>query len=337
VAEGNEDQIATISDVAAAAGVSKTTVSHVLSGRRPVSEATRAKVHSVIEELGFKQNFFAAGLSGSSSKTIALVVQDLTNPFYPALARGLQQVVGERDYVVLLADVGAGTPPIEVFLAQTVQRRVDGVVVAAVDVRDTQLKPLQRAGIAVVTVGSPRHGTKTDQVSADDHQIARDAVTHLCEQGHELIATITGPALVAPGSSRLAGYRDGLKQNKRSASRARVVEGDWTVASGAKAMAKLMRLPLRPTAVFCANDLMAVGAIETAVALGLAVPEDVAVIGVDDIDAAGLIRPALSTVRIPAQEIGLVAGELVLARIDGADGPQRQVLVPHNLVIRESA
>ncbi|WP_327237850.1 LacI family transcriptional regulator [Streptomyces sp. NBC_01317] len=328
---------ATISDVAARAGVSKTTVSHVLSGRRPVSEATRRKVTRAVEEMGFQQNFFALGLSGRRSQTVALVVQDLTNPFYPALARGLQQAVGGRDYVVLLADVGAGTPPIEAFLNEAVQRRVDGVVVAAVDVPDRLLEPLLASGARVVTVGSPRHGTSTDVVSSDDERIATDAVAYLHGQGHRTLGIISGPVRVAPGSARLDGYRQALRDHGLRPLRAAEAVGDWTRESGAKAMHQLMDLERRPTAVFCANDLMAIGALDAARALGLSVPGDVAVLGVDDIDAASLVSPSLTTVRVPAQEIGRVAGELLLARIDAPSQTPRRVLVQHHLVHRESA
>ncbi|MFD4530239.1 LacI family DNA-binding transcriptional regulator [Streptomyces sp. NPDC058470] len=327
----------TISDVAELAGVSKTTVSHVLSGRRPVSEATRRKVTRVIEELGFQQNFFAAGLTGRRSRTIALVVQDLTNPFYPALARGLQQAVAERGHVVLLADVGTGAPPVDAFLGEAVQRRVDGVVVAAVDVSDRQLEPLRASGAHVVTVGAPRHGTSTDVVSSDDERIAADAVAYLYGKGHRHLGIISGPPRTAPGSSRLHGYREALRAHGLRPLRAAESVGDWTRESGAKGMAALMDQPRPPTAVFCANDLMAIGALDAARALGLAVPTDVAVIGVDDIDAASLVSPSLTTVRVPAQEIGRVAGEQLLARIADPAGTARRVLVQHNLVIRESA
>ncbi|MCL7382099.1 LacI family DNA-binding transcriptional regulator [Streptomyces sp. 35G-GA-8] len=323
--------------MARVAGVSKTTVSHVLSGRRPVSDATRAKVNRVIEELSFQQNFFATGLTGQRTKTIALVVQDLTNPFYPALARGLQQAVAEQGYVVLLADVGTGVPPVEAFLNEAVQRRVDGVVVAAVDVSENQLEPLRAAGISVVTVGDPHHRTSTDVISSDDEQIAEDAVRYLYNQGHRRFGVVSGPTHTAPGAPRLHGYRNALRARDLPALKAAEQVGDWTRESGTKAMTALMDQAGRPTAVLCANDLMAIGALDAARALGLAVPGDVAVVGVDDIDAASLVSPALTTVRVPAQDIGLVAGEQLLARISNPAGPARRVLVQHSLVVRESA
>ncbi|MBQ0827169.1 LacI family DNA-binding transcriptional regulator [Streptomyces tagetis] len=328
---------ATISDVARLAGVSKTTVSHVLSGRRPVSDATRAKVNRVIEELGFQQNFFATGLTGRRTQTIALVVQDLTNPFYPALARGLQQTMAEHGHVVLLADVGAGVPPVGAFLSEAVQRRVDGVVVAAIDISDEQIEPLRAAGIGVVTVGDPRRRTTTDVISSDDERIAADAVAYLHDQGHRRLGIVSGPPHTAPGAPRLAGYRNALRAHGLRPLKAAETTGDWTRESGAKAMTALMDLERRPTAVFCANDLMAIGALDAARVLGLAVPGDVAVVGVDDIDAASLVSPALTTIRVPAQDIGRVAGEQLMTRIGTPTGPARRVLVQHSLVVRESA
>jgi DNA-binding LacI/PurR family transcriptional regulator len=291
----------------------------------------------VIDELGFQPNFFAQALQSSRSHTIALVAQDITNPFYPALARGVQQAVGSADYVLLLFDAGAGGQLMHAFAAEVVQRRVDGVVFAVGDAEE-DLQTFRRAGIPMVAVGSRQFDFDLDWVSADDERLAADAVRHLYGRGHRRIATISGPPGVAPGSTRLAGYRHGIADCGLTPVAELHAIGDWTRDGGAKAMATLLSLSNAPTAVLCANDLMAIGAIDAALAAGRRVPGDVAIVGVDDIDAASLVRPALTTVRIPAQEIGRMAGELLLRRLDGDAGPQaRHVLIQHTFVVRDSA
>jgi LacI family transcriptional regulator len=335
-----------IQAVADAAGVSKTTVSHVISGNRPVSAATRRRVERIMEEMGFRPNFFAQALKSQRSHTVALIVQDLTNPFYPALARGLQRSVAAQDQVVMLFDASAGAALTHAFVEAVVQRRVDGVVVAVSNV-EGELVELRRAGIAVVAVGSGLTDRPIDWVSGDDVRIGADATRHLYGRGHRRIATISGPPDTGQGAGRVSGYLEAMRDlGLRSGAALRVV-GDWTRDGGARALRELLDRGNPPTAVFCANDLMAIGAMDAAFAAGLDVPRDLAIVGVDDIDAAGLVRPALTTIRVPAEEIGRAAGDLLLHRVaaGSTDSPEalsaglshRHVLVQHALISRDSA
>lgn len=328
----------TIQAVAAAAGVSKTTVSHVLSGNRPVSAETRRRVEKVMDDLGFSPNFFAQALNRNRSNTIALIAQDITNPFYPALARGLQAAVSNQDQVVMLFDAGAGEGALtHAFVSDAIQRRADGVVIAVSDV-DDDIARLREAGIPVVAVGSGASKLPIDWVTADDERIAADAVMHLHLLGHRRIATITGPLNHTPGKPRYLGYLRAMQDLDLPVEPEMIEHGEWTRESGFDAMTRLAARHDRPSAVFCANDMMAIGALDAARRSGLAVPEDVALIGVDDIDAASLVRPALTTVRIPAEEIGRAAGELLLHRIaEGMTTTHRHVLVQHVLMTRETA
>lgn len=324
-------------DVANAAGVSKTTVSHVLSGNRPVSSATRVKVEQVMEELRYRPNFFARALNSKSSHSIAFIAQDITNPFYPAVVRGLQRAMASSNQVVLLFDLGAGRDTMGAFLDEVIQRHVDGVVVAASNVED-ELLELRRNGIAVVSLGSGLKGFPIDWVSADDERLAWDATTYLHSKGHRRIATISGPPSAEPGTGRLAGYVRaigdlGLKPDPKLCA-----VGDWSRESGTAALYRLLDQAVPPSAVFCANDLMAIGALNAAAESGLSVPENIAIMGVDDIEAANLVRPGLTTVRIPAQDIGRAAGDLLLHRIaEKENTPHRHVLIHHALIPRQSA
>lgn len=326
-----------IQAVAEAAGVSKTTVSHVISGKRPVSASTRRKVERVMSELGFEPNFFARAMQSKRSNSVALIVQDITNPYYPALARGLQEALASAGHVVMLFDGRAGEQLTDVFVKEILQRRVDGVVAAA-PLTQSEIDRLMNAGVAVVTVGSATNGQDIDWVSADDAQIADDATTHLLRQGRTHIATIHGPKDSEPGGSRLLGWKRAMARAGCDYSESDLSLGDWTTEGGAAAAGALLDAGALPDAVFCANDLMAIGALNTIVGRGLRVPEDIAVVGVDDIDAAALVRPALTTVRVPAEEIGRAAGDLLQRRLDdSAQAPHRHVLVGHRLIERASA
>jgi LacI family transcriptional regulator len=332
-----DGSLPTIEDVAAAARVSKTTVSHVLSGKRPVAAATQAKVRRVIEELGFRPSALARGLSSARSHTVALMVPDVTNPFYPALARGLQNAVRDAGLLVLLADAGNSALQEQAFLIEALERRVDGLVVSSFHLTPADLEPAVRANLAIVSVGPQLAGTQADVVSADDKQIGADAVDHLAERGHTRVATITGPVDAEPGGARFEGFRQRMATRGLKLPESRIAKSDFTRAGGRAAMERLLTARTAPTAVFCANDLMAIGAVDAARAAGLAVPGDLAVLGVDDIDAAALISPALSTVRVPASEIGHAAGRLLVDRIDGAlPAARRTVLVAHDLIQRET-
>jgi DNA-binding LacI/PurR family transcriptional regulator len=317
--------------------VSKTTVSHVISGNRPVSESTRRKVERVMDDLGFRPNFFAQALNSKKSNTIALIAQDITNPFYPALARGLQTSVASADHVVMLFDAGAGHSLTRSFVDDVIQRRIDGVVVAVSNVEE-ELVELQQAGIAVVAIGSGLSGLPIDWVSADDERIGIDATRYLYRAGHRRIATISGPPEAEPGTGRLAGYIKTMTEVGFGVDPRLCAVADWTREGGAIAFRKLLDQAEPPTAVFCANDLMAIGVLDAAAEAGLRVPGDLAVIGVDDIDAASLVRPGLTTIRVPALEIGQAAGDLLLHRIAEVDeSARRHITVQHTLITRESA
>lgn len=334
----NGSAVVTIDDVARTAGVSKTTVSHVLSGKRPVANATRKHVEKVMAELNFQPNFFAQALNNNRSHTIALVAQDITNPFYPALARGVQRAVLDSGHVVLLFDGDAGSAPTKTFIQDMIQRRVDGIVVAISNI-DSEITKVMQAKIPVVVVGASASELELDWVTANDTRLAEDVADRLVASGHTAIATISGPPGRAPGADRQHGFQSAMAKHGLPVPAEFVVEGDWSREGGFRAMRGLLALEERPTAVFAANDLMAIGAIDAVREAGLSIPGDVALIGVDDIDAASLIEPALTTVRIPAEEIGRAAGDLLVHRMNNQSEvgpPPRHILVQHRIIVRDS-
>ncbi|MFF0338374.1 LacI family DNA-binding transcriptional regulator [Kribbella sp. NPDC004875] len=323
-----------ISDVAARAGVSPTTVSHVLSGRRPVSEATRARVRSVMDELGWAPNEVARSLRTQRTRTIALIVPDITNPFYPSVARGLLDVVSEPGYQVLIGNTDGEPRAERDLVARMVTRSVDAMVFAGYYSKAADVAPAVAAGIPVVLMGGRKAAPGIDVLSSDDLAAGELATRYLIERGYRRIGFITGPAGDGPPADRVLGYRRALG----SAPRGLIVREEFSRAGGTAGMRKLLDLAHPPRAVLCTNDMVAIGALDAVRDRGLRVPDDVAVMGFDDIEAAALVSPALTTVSGDPREQGRSVGRVLLGRLEGTapSRPQRILFAP-SVVRRDSA
>lgn len=326
---------ANISDVARASGVSTTTVSHVLTGKRPVAAATRERVEAAVRDLHYRPNHVARNLRVGTSQLIAVIVPDITNPFYSQLTRGLADALG-ADYGTWVCNTDGSAKRERRYLSDVLARGADGLVIASVEPDADHVVTPTRYSTPMVCLGESIDHPLVDRVIAADEEASQTAVTHLLARGARRIATISGPH--GQGHSRVAGYEAALRDAGLRAPQQLRVRGDWTRRSGAAGMLRLMRLPSRPDAVFCGNDLMAIGALDAARELGLRVPDDVRVVGFDDIEAASLVSPALTTIANPAYETGWSAGTLVLDRLqDRHVGPRRTVTLPCRLVVRETS
>jgi len=325
-----------IREVAALAGVSTTTVSHALSGRRAVSPATQQRVDAAVAELGYRPSAVARSLRTQRTHTVALLVPDIANPFYPAVARGLQDAVAAQDLFTVVGSTDGDRGRELGFVEEMLARQVDGLVLFTFALDDTDLQRVvgERTHLVVASGGVT---DRYDTVTSDDAHGVEEAATYLLSQGIQDVAFVSGPEGVGPGDGRLAGFTAALRRVGMT-TEGRVARGPYTVAGGQAAVTALLSGPSRPAAVVCANDLMAVGALRAAAEAGLRVPEDVAVVGFDDIDAAALVTPGLTTVRNPAYELGRRCGQTLLGRISGTDvGPPRDIQVPTDLVVRGSA
>lgn len=326
-----------MADVAERAGVSIATVSHVLSGRRPVAEHTRLRVQQVIDDLGFQPNAIARSMVTQRTHTIALIVPDITNPFYPAIARGLQDVLTPVDYFALLASTGGDSATERHLVELMVARQVDGIAFAGYYKHVHDVEPALAAGIPVVLLGSRTPRVGIDTVTSDNVGAAALATQHLLEQGHRRIGFISGPAGLGPVADRVLGYQEVLKENGVPVPTELMVRTQFTREGGREGMARLLELAARPEAVICTNDIVAIGAMDAARQAALRVPHDVAIVGFDDIDAASLVSPALTTVRIPAREEGAASGRLLLHRLTENAQPPQSVMFSGTLIRRESA
>jgi LacI family transcriptional regulator len=328
----------TINHVAALAGVSPTTVSHVLSGKRLVAEETRDTVHEAIRKLGYRPNHVARSLRTRRSHMIAVVVPDITNTFYSVLTRGLADTLVGDGYGTYVCNTDGLLDREAKFLDDMVDRGADGIVLGAVD--RASVGALQQAdlGVPVVCIGHGLEHPRVDVVTVDDEQGSYEVTQHLLARRPAKIAMIEGPGETPV--TRIAGFERAMREAGRKVDPALMVTGDWTRHGGYAAMRDLLGRPARkrPDAVFCANDLMAIGAIDALREAGLAVPDDVAIAGFDDVDAATIVHPPLTTVVNPSYDIGASAGRLLLSRLSGEyDGQGREVGLPCPLVVRDSA
>lgn len=326
---------ATIAEVAEAAGVSRTTVSHVISGNRPVAEETRKRVSEVIVRLGYRPNSLARSLRIQRSHTIAVIVPDITNPFYPVMTRGLDDAFA-GDYRALICSTDAKRERELAFAADAYDRNADGIVIVAFQIDADDLADIIGSGIPMVSMGEAIDHPDVDIVLKEDERGAFEATKYLIEKGHTRIGHVGGTA--GPGHSREAGYRRAMDEAGLGVTPDMISDGAWNRSGGGKAMHQLIEATEGTSAVFCGNDLMAIGALDCARELGLDVPEDIAVVGFDDIESAALVTPALTTMTNPAYESGMAAGKLLLDRIEGARPSARRIVVMRpELVERESA
>ena len=317
------------------AGVSATTVSHVFSGKRLVSAATRERVLDVVETLGYRPNNVARNLRTRQSKMVAVIVPDITNPFYAVLARGLADAVEGADYGTYVCNTDGALAREHRFMEDVLDHGVDGVVMGSVTVPPDVVTRLADLGTPFVCMHRGIEHPLVDTIWADDVSGAREATAHLLAGGVDRVAMIDGPG---DTGGRLEGYREALAEAGAPFRDELVVHGDWTRHGGHDAMCRLLELPERPSAVFCANDLMAIGAMDAAHEAGLRIPEDLRLAGFDDIEAATLVNPALTTVQNPSYETGRTAGELLLDRMTGRHGRgQRSAVLPCRLVVRGSS
>ncbi|MFB9963452.1 LacI family DNA-binding transcriptional regulator [Sinosporangium siamense] len=328
-----------IAAVAAAAGVSVTTVSHVLSGRRPVSDATRAKVEAVIERLGYRPNPSARSLRTDRSESVALIVPDITNPFYPAVAAGLQDVLLGQGYLLSVNDAALPSRALREVVRHVLARRVDGIVLASYGATDDDIAEIARSGTKLVRLGGRFRAEFGDVVRADDVGGMHDVVSHLIERGYARIAFVNGERDAHPSRIRLEGYERAMREAGREIDPELIVSTTFTRAGGVEGATTLLeRSTSRPDAIVCGNDLIAVGVLDVTRRLGLSVPGDLAITGYDDIEAASLVTPALTTVHNPAREIGRTCARMLLDRLAGDyDDVAREVVLAHRLIVRESS
>ena len=330
-------------EIAQAAGVSQSVVSHVLNGSKAISisAATRARVEKAIQELGYIPNKAAQSLRSSKSYTIATIIPDITNPFYPEFVRGIQDVLNQANYD-LISYNSDGLKEHEVRgLRAAARSHVDGIIGQLFHTSLEEFRQIvgdtQPAVICSDLDITPElEHLPVDSICIDGVAAGRLVTEYLISRGHKHIAILSGEEMTPPRESRLRGYEEALAAHDLH--EPIIFNGDFNEQGGYEAMQQMLALDELPDAVFAANDLIAIGAIRACRERGLRVPDDLAIAGFDDIPAAGLIYPALTTLDQNARLTGQQAAETLLSRLtNDYAGPIRNIRIPVRMVVRDSA
>ena len=326
--------MATIHDVAARAGVSVATVSRVLNGKELVREETSRHVRAAVKSLHYVPNVAARSLSIRRSQTIGIVLPDVHGEFFSEVIRGIDLAARAEGYHILVS--GSHSDPAQMLeVVDTMRGRVDGLVVMAPDVTLTPLEELRARDMPVVLLNSSR--PNSDAITIDNYGGAGAMMRHLRTLGHSRIAFVSGPQHNADARERLRGYRHAMRGLKASSLRALEHAGDFTEQSGFTAGQKIVDSSSMPTAVFAANDSMAVGVMASLAAAGIKVPDTISVAGFDDIPIARYVAPPLTTMRVDIAELGRRAFALLLDAIsDPRTHAPRHERVATTLVVRGS-
>jgi len=332
---------ATQADVAHLAGVSQTTVSYILNNKDAnISDETRLRVMGAIEELGYIPNRAARTLRTSKTHTIACIIPEITNPFFYPVVRGIQDVAEAHNYDLVVYNSDLASNKEHKLLRSVQYSHIDGLIGFFIHLEPDDFRPLLYQGAAIVKseLGKVEYGDlPIDIVYVDNIKASATAVSYLIERGHRRIGLLGG-ASATPRDFRIRGYRLALAEHDIPFDEALAVGGDFTLESGFEKMQRLLALEVRPTAVFAANDLMAIGAMQAIMDAELSVPEDIAVMGFDNIPSAKLVTPKLSTVEHFPQLLGKRAATLLFERLSGkAPKHGRSAELPFELVLRETA
>ena len=323
-------------EVAERAGVSVAVVSYVVNnGPRPVSAETRTKVQAAIEELGYYPNDLARSLSRQQTATIGLIIPSLLNPIYAEIAESLENTCMAEGYQVMLGGTGRD-PNKEIEFAKLLRsKQVDGVVVIPSESPEAILLPLQQVNIPIVVLEHDIPGIHC--VAIDDLQGGRLATQYLLSLGHRRIGMIKRRPTSALSNLRFDGYQEALREANVPFDPSLVIESQAGQVGGYAAMQQLLALSPPPTAVFVHNDILAMGAMRAIVDDGLTIPDDISVIGYDNIINSAYLNPRLTTVKYPIAEMGRQAGQIILDLVQKEDAPPPQtIILPVELVIRAS-
>jgi LacI family transcriptional regulator, galactose operon repressor len=330
----------TVHDVARRAGVSTSTVSHVLNNTRFVSDELRERVMAAMRELDYTPNAAARMLTLKRSHTIGLIVSDIQNPFFASVARGVEDVAQEQGYTVVLCNSDENADREQACLSALETRAVDGVLLASAGVADDHLSRLVRAGYPIVLVDRDLPDLGAPAILLDNEGAACEAVKHLIAGGHRRIAMISGRASISTTTERITGYRRALQQADLELDERLLVSGASTSEGGVAAANALLDVVPPPTAIFSGNNLMSIGALQAIANRGLSVPSDVALVGFDDFPYpwSDAFRPHLTTVAQPTYELGRRAAEILVEQLRGAKPkPAERVVMQGELVVRESS
>jgi DNA-binding LacI/PurR family transcriptional regulator len=334
--------LVSIKDIAKAAGVSHSTVSRALSDSPLVKAETKARIQRLAREMGYSPDARARSLVMGQTRTVGVVVTTIADPFAAEVVQGIESTAHDHDYTVILCSSRA-EPEREITAVEMLRsKRVDGVIVTSSRIGDLYLEHLERIGVPIVLINnhSEHGGRYTYSVSVDNQHGGHLATTHLIQLGHRRIAYVSRPSDYRSNQERMAGYRQALAEAGIPFEPALVVPGTGRAGGGERALPVLMGLDEPPTAVFCYNDMTAIGLLRAAREAGLSVPQDLAVVGFDDILLASYVCPPLTTIAQPKAKMGQQAMQMALALMATKDPTAEKfsnIVLKGKLIVRESS
>lgn len=326
----------TMRDVAKKVGVSAQTVSAVINDKPGITDETRARVLAAIAELGYRPYSVARSLRTRRTRTIALVVSDIANPSFATMASAAEDYAHGFGYSLSVYNTHDDIERETSYVLTATQRWIDGVLFVSAEDRMTSLDALESAGIPAVAIDRIPQQYTGPSVTLENIKAGRMAAEYLLDLGHTCIAHISGPLKLRVARERMAGYQAVLTERGLSQAACTSQEGNWGCESGYAAMANILRSGTRPTAVFAANDRMAIGAMHAVSQAGLRVPDDISFIGVDDIEVAAYQIPALTTIRQSFAELATLAVQLLLQIIEHGMPEHTQIVIEPELIKRDS-
>lgn len=329
----------TIHEVAKRAGVASITVSRVINNSGYASQEVRERVKAAVKEMGYVPNRLASSLRSRRTNVLALVLTDITNPFFTVAARGVEDVASEAGYTVIFCNTDEDHLKEQKYIEVLMQNRVDGIILVPSGFDSQSVVTLQKNGIPVVVIDRSVNGQSVDQVRCDSLGGAFQLTRLLTRLGHTHIALLNGPANVSTASDRLAGFIKALQEDGIDNKKQAVIAGAFTRASGYEMTQKILALSPRPTALFAANNFIALGALRALEDSHVRVPTDMAVVTFDDLPESLVISPFLTVAAQPVYEMATKATEILIHRLTGASAGEdfQEVIFPTQLIVRQSS
>jgi len=328
---------ATIYDVAREANVSMATVSRVVNGNPNVKPTTRKKVQDAIKQLGYRPNAVARGLASKKTTTVGVIIPDISSPFFSELARGTEDIATMYNYHIILSNSDQNEDKELRLIQAMLGKQVDGIVFMGGTISDNLIEEFKQSPVPIVLAATIDEHQTMPSVNIDYEQAAYDAVSYFVDRGHKRIATVSGP-LHDPvnGKKKIEGYKRALEESKIKLDEALILSGDYTYDSGKEATEQLLSFQEAPTAIFVANDEMALGVIHEIQDTGLNVPNDIEVVSCENTRLTQMVRPTLSSMAMPTYDLGAVAMRLLTKYMNKETVDNHMVVLPHRMEYRGS-
>ncbi|MEN8173069.1 MAG: LacI family DNA-binding transcriptional regulator [Chloroflexota bacterium] len=328
----------TIRDVAKLAGVAPITVSRVINNSGYVKDETRARVEAVIDELGYVPNMLGLSLRSKQTMTLAVIITDITNPFWTTVTRGIEDVAQANGYSIILCNTDESEEKQEQYLQMLLRRRIDGILMVPVTSKADPIKLVKKQNIPVVVMDRHVPGVDVDIVRSDTEEGAYQITKYLLSLGHQRIAMLAGPQSTSTATDRVDGYCRALRDAGLAKRDDHIFWGEFSIEAGYKTAQQMLTDLPDVTAFFAANNFIAIGAMQLLKEKNKRVPEDIALVTIDDIPPGFTLAPFFTVVTQPALEMGKQAAQLLLNRVDGTvNGVCQEIILPVQMIIRASS